>query len=592
MVNLIIPGHLLYDLFNGLKQLINNINSFAVDPSNYDQRLVNFGYEITPLDLNDLQTKLCDFIMMLSNGFDKLEQLIKLCQNNTTDNIKKEITTPKSIQMVQWGGFQRLYSIYKNYYMEQKGGALFNPANKIIKTRAGYGPYGTYLYTINGLKYSHQFTDGQISYIELLFLNVLKDVSWNGIKFTLADIQSIKPLSCGTFGCGFMLSHSGTGKKFIFKVCGSGPVPIDNNEYLKEVFNGYYTIGRSLNMFNKSYGYFATSRVPTDLYFKSNTPELIYSGLINNSNPTVRSGNIFAIFMSAGDGDLTALTYSLSTIGFSNGLASNDPANIKSIMKTLYTINSQMFEIGDISQCSKISKQCTYLTHNDIKPPNMIYNLVGTRSTTLNSDYKIEYIDYGGFIFSNSFFTNIKTHTPVMLKLVYGGIYNKVRTPPTSPLFDIASAIYTIIILLTPTGQDYGYYDTEIKALRQFYLINDLPQIKIELDKLFNKIHVNINNNIFRGSVVNTNTNPYMLTYFYVLSQYINLAMCIYRFHLINIIPSLNYSNLEFKDFEILDITIGNNPVGFVKVGQGLNDRQLLRAIMDYVKGKVSMIGF
>jgi hypothetical protein len=62
--------------------------------------------------------------------------------------------------------------------------------------------------------------------------------------------------------------------------------------------------------------------------------------------------------------------------------------------------------------------------------------------------------------------------------------------------------------------------------------------------------------------------------------------MCIYRYHNKNNLP------LEFKDFEILDISYDNNPIEFIKIGNDLTDRDLLRVIIEYVKGKISMIGF
>jgi len=583
--NNIRPGHLLYELFIGIRDLINEIDSYQTNPANYNARLNVYGYEQSALDMNKLSLDLCEFLRTVSNGFVQINKLFRLCLDNTTQQIKKELIKTKPIQMVQWGGYQRLYSIYKKYYLELKGGALFDPASKIIKRPDAYNPGLSF---ITGLGNSHGFTNKQIEYLELLFLQVLPSVSWNGANFTLADIINIIPLSCGTFGCGFKLRHSASGKDFIFKVCGAGFAPLKKNTYLEEVFSGYYTSENQMNMFNKSYGYFSTSQVPSDIYFKSNVPDLKYSGVINNTNATVQSGNIFAIFMSAGSGDLTGLIKSIRSVGFNNRLPANDPTNINSVMNTLLNINKQMFEIGDITRCSKISKQCIYLTHNDIKPPNMIFNLLpNLPASTLNNDYKIEYIDYGAFIFSNTFFNNLKTFTPVMANLVYGRIYN--RPYPTSPLFDICSAIYTMFIILTNNANSYSNYDVEFNNLKRFYVTNDLAQIQAEYNRLFAKVATNINTNLFAGTIPTPSTNKNIGYYYYILAQYLNLAMCVYRYHYSKVPQAALYFNLEFKDFELLELSFNLVPGGFVTIGSGQTNNELLQTITNFVKGKVSM---
>jgi len=227
------------------------------------------------------------------------------------------------------------------------------------------------------------------------------------------------------------------------------------------------------------------------------------------------------------------------------------------------------------------------LTHNDIKPPNMIFNLVPT-TTTLNNDYKIEYIDYGGFIFSDTFFNKIKVSTPVMRQLVYGNIYTR-HTTPTSPLFDICSTIYTMFIILTNNGSGYYDYDIDFDNLKTAYQINNQVQIQATYSSLFNKVANNINLNLFRNLIPNVRTNQDIQYYWYLLAQYLNLAMCIYRYHYQKIVPAASYTNVEFKDFELLELSFNLVPSGFVKIGSDQTDNELLETVTNYVKGKVSM---
>jgi hypothetical protein len=64
----------------------------------------------------------------------------------------------------------------------------------------------------------------------------------------------------------------------------------------------------------------------------------------------------------------------------------------------------------------------------------------------------------------------------------------------------------------------------------------------------------------------------------------------VYRYHKKYISPRADFIKLVFKKFEILDLSLGNGPIGFVEICKKLTDRELLRTIMDYVKGKTKKI--
>jgi hypothetical protein len=572
----ITDGHLLHDLFNSLNSTIEKVVKIKDDGRYYTKLLAEYGYSDSPMNYDEIIKEMNNFILLVSSGFKHLSILVGLCEDNINKTIIKEIKkSDEQVQLVQWGGFQRLYSIYKNYYMELKGGALFN-ANKINTT------LDNRYHIINDLKHSHRFTTAQITYIELLFLQVIPNLEWNGTVFNEGNVRAMKPLSCGSFGCGFLLTNDDN-DKIIIKICGASDDgnsdEIDNNEYLKEILGGYYATANKPDIFNKTFGYFITSSNVEDNYFKSNDTRLKYSGAINNSNPIVRNGNILAIFMSAGDGDLSGITKSINKEIIKNHI---NNLTINELVNTLISINTQLFKIGDITTCSAISKKCIYLTHNDIKPPNIIYKLEN------GNKYKIEYIDYGGFIFSDTFFTNIVVSTPVMKKLVYGDLYGRPMSTPTSPLYDIASAIYTMFIYIGAQAPYYEY-DTIFNKLKSAYFSNNISDIETNISELRKEIYSNINKLFFRGLLQNIETNPQIYQYVYMMIQYINLAMCIYRYHANKIIRKGDYSDEIFSGFQILEIG-GYIKPSFVEIGASLTDRDLLKTIMDYVKVKTSGI--
>ena len=577
--------HILYDLLNNLNNISEKIQSIRDNPQLYSNMLHQYGYDDSPLDYDALVLDMNKFFSLVASCFKHLSLLVELCESNINKTIIKEISQPEDkVQLVQWGGFQRLYSIYKNYYMELKGGSLFNPAGTKINTSLTPGGF---FYKIDDLINSHMFTQNQIQYIELLFLTIIKNVTWKNSSFS-ADISTIKPLSCGGFGCGFLLNHSPTGEKFIIKICGANSsgiyYNINNSEYLKEIFGGHYITSRKPDIFNKTYGYFITSTKPEDAYFKSIDSNLKYTGAINNSNPIVQEGNILAIFMSAGDGDLYVLIRNIKERIVNNN---TDDATINALIDTLISINRQLFEIGDITSCSNISKKCIYLTHNDIKLSNIIF-----KYNEHTKKYKIEYIDYGTFIFSDTFFSVIGLYTPNMMDLIYNNLYTIAK--PTSPLFDIASAIYTMFILLGSTYDPYSEYDANFEALRSAYVGNNLNDIKRHIKDLIDKVCLNIRLRFFSVAVATPafvdKFDKMLTSYKYIMAQYINLAMCIYKYHYENILPKSDYSNYIFSIFEILEINYELTPIKWTKFGTDLTDKELLKTIMDYVKGKISIV--
>jgi hypothetical protein len=188
---------------------------------------------------------------------------------------------------------------------------------------------------------------------------------------------------------------------------------------------------------------------------------------------------------------------------------------------------------------------------------------------------------------------------------VYGNLFTRGSQPITSPLFDIASTIYTMLIILTNKGKRFDYFDNELRILRQDYIISNLNSIKATYKSISQKIAELVRDNIFGGNTNIPNINiKSLVIYSSVLIQYINLAMCIYKWHHQNltsgvIVPALggspdNYNSVVFKDFEILNIihtdSYDKNIGKWERIGNGQTNNELLNAIYNYMKGKISII--
>ncbi len=601
------PGHMFFDLLSNIAQLIGDINSYTnanTDSSlpvyatraSYDlykTRLNNYRYEYIGSKLqesiNNLKNELNKFLLMILHGFNKIITVYDVFEYNTTDNIFRDLSLPEQqIQLIQWGGYKKLYSIYKNYYIQLKGGAFFNDSGHISTTMNR----DTRLYAINSFEptKTNNFSDNQIRYLELFLKKILINTSWNGSLFTERDINSIIPLSCGSFGCSFKLINGGTGKKFILKICGGGNKAIDAKSMLKEIYNGYYTSENNMDIFNKIYGYFITSLNTDDIFFKPNVGELTYTNALNVAEKSiVKNGNLLAILMSAGEADLTKIAQNISEAVFRNGQPNTNNENILSIFATLYNIYKQIFQIGTVTACSKISKRCTYLMHSDIKPANIIFNLIpqATDTITLVNSYKIEYIDFGALEFSSTFFTKISTRTIGILRCVYGTIYGDDDRKPLSPLYDIASAIYTMLIILTARGNEMReFYNNIIRPIQTAYMSGNANNINTAYDTLYNFLLNCIISNIFANNNIFLNPENYKIfnSFTDVVYKYLNFAMCIYRYHFINIPPQADYSNIEFKNFELYDAK-----TNYFHIFNGkLTNNDLVNALVGHINGMVS----
>jgi len=266
--------------------------------------------------------------------------------------------------------------------------------------------------------------------------------------------------------------------------------------------------------------------------------------------------------MNAGDGNLTTLIESIKTKGID-------------IIKTLIDINNQMFLIVNIYRCSKISHKCIYLTHNDIKPENMIF--------ICNEDkYTIKFIDYGGFKFSETFFINIGEFTCDIMYYVYCIDYENYPIF-TSPLYDIASTIYTMFCILSESSILNNDLNILIWELKILYVVNNDENNFVNIETKYNEIK-----KVLYDLIKYNNNDEYINKYINNLLIYLNLAMCIFRYHKINeVILNSNFINTNFEKFELLDLSLNMKPIKFIKFSDTLINYELLNAIIKTVKQKL-----
>jgi hypothetical protein len=580
--------------FTNLNELYKEINDYSANNDTLKDKLSYYYYKI-PSDAEitneiiKIKQNLDDFINKIDDLLTNVIKMINLIIPNINKLTMDALNDTNPLTLVQWGGYKKIYCSYKKHYFNLKGGATSSSSS----STSSYLPYdyttqpinfddydtnffvrrdfnGNSLYYIqNIIGVGHYFTFNQQRYITLLYRRILPIISWDNDFF---GPVTLTPYSCGASGCGFELIHP-NGKKFILKICGGNTDgPYDISYYKKEIYNAYYTAENKMDIFNETYGYLATSYINSDIFFKSHNNRLSYNNTLNNDNDIISRGNIFTIIMNGGDGDLTNLINSIK-----------QKINPNLIIKTLKNINNQMFQIANIYRCSKISRQCTYLIHSDIKPENMIYTFDNS-----NNSYKINFIDFGEFIFSENFFTKLGLHTIYMGLLV--NEENNITSIIASPLYDIASTIYTMFMILTGTTELTTELEKKIWELKSLYAIKDaeLNRIYIKYEEISLILLGIIENDIFDCDSYTDNIDKYIR----YLLQYLNLAMCIYRYRILNkniFTDDLTYNEIDFENFELLNLTYDMVPIEFVTIRKDLINNELLDAIINTVEGKLSI---
>jgi hypothetical protein len=569
--------------------LDHKINCIRTKIPEYKSYLETYGFKNEFMDVDaDRELHLqgtieqfTKFMENVANGMRYAKNILVLLKKFLNDDISSSLQKDfgeKKMAVVQWGGYKDLYTSYKKHYFNLKGGEI---RFKMI------GP-NNYELLKNGLSLdqSKYYTKNQYDYINKFMNDVMTSVTVNDIPFNLMDINGATVMGAGSFGASVKITNSGARRSFVIKILGGKLVNYVAQfpEFMMETYMGYYITQHKLKNFNKVYSYFKTSSINSDVYFSSIDPTIRYVGTINNNDAIVKKGDILIIIIDAGDGSLSSFIEDAKT---------NNPDKVK-VINAMDNINKQMLNISKISICSKVSKECIYVTHNDVKPDNMIFRKTGVSP---NITYNMEFIDYGGLLFSDSFFTPIKIHTPIFISLVYDNNRRTWANDPltiASPLYDIGSVVFSMLIMIY---DDYDAPDRSVQTLKGLYAgpLN-LADITTAYQTLQTELYTKIQTMLSGTGVI-----PYIIRaeiekYVKKLLHYVNLMLCINRFmynHDAEFradIPN-KYKNIDFVNFELMDLKNDQTsviPLGY-KSFDGLRNLELLDRIIVEVERNVAM---
>lgn len=566
--------------FKTLKQKIAIIKS---NPLNYMDTLKIYGYD-TSINIDEhydiCMQKYEEYKLIVIDSIKKTQELQLLLKKYANPKINEQIEELKNkkTNITQWGGYKSLHKDYKNYYLAMKGGQV--NFQKISPNNNKILPFDI----TKPLTQPHIYTDTQQQYINYFFNTVLINVNYDGIPFSTTDVTNSKVMGCGSFGCSVLIENSGVGKKYIFKIIGGGYIAnslpnYDKNipEYLEETLIGYHASQHNFPNFNKTYAYFKSSKIKTDTYFSSIDDKLTLSGGLtySNQNDKISGKNIFILMIDAGTNSLNNLIQTMKN-DLGDGIIIND---VDTALKEITKIFKQMTNITKSAYFSKTSKRTLYLTHNDIKLPNMIFI-----KSDLNT-YDMEFIDYGGCIFSQTFFTNIGVHTPYYMNLIYN---TSVRF--TSPLYDVGSVIYAMLEMFC-AGHELTSISNHLNSYSNGLNIN-LNSINIALVNIYEILKSAINKKIFNG-FLNVTQSQKINNFAKKLLIYVNLAGCIkrftkkYKFEIEND-DSNKYKTIDFRNFELVEFNSCDTiSATYVKTYGDLSGYELLQKIMDEVNNNV-----
>jgi hypothetical protein len=298
------------------------------------------------------------------------------------------------------------------------------------------------------------------NFLHRLDLSISKLIVTTVWKFTLEDIRESKVMNAGSFGYGLKIRGTSTRnprvkKNFIIKI-----IPFGNNkmrqektilDLVKESFIPFKlskvskTSRYPYEIFNENYLMFNFSHLLeiNDFYqiLNDNTTfnyRLIDDYYLRTGYPAIsqaeqdylRNGNIGYVIMNGGIADLSNI------YRYAFAIYHNEVVALTELCK----VPDQLSNVHKL--CYKDNGNIVYITHNDIKPSNMIF---GTKDVTYDIYTKL--IDHGANLFSTSFFNHMGTFTILYRNYVTFSdpVDYRIGCELTSPLFDLGSVLFSII---------------------------------------------------------------------------------------------------------------------------------------------------
>jgi diadenosine tetraphosphate (Ap4A) HIT family hydrolase len=562
------------NILYGLKEMINNTNSRVVMINRYDiNQLEKF---LNTLSINSDNIILEDFITDMNDENEQFIQtvneilkesgkiydnILKVLNNEIVLELEKKLSSEPVITM--WGGAN--YNLLKKQYLKMKGGGITFDISNL---------------RISGMNVRYESL-ADYRYVQEFFTNYIKNIKVNNRNFNQNDINDAKFLGCGNFGCGILVPHNRTNKKFVFKVVNDNDIIDNRYKEIRETYYGYYLTQKKKSNINPFYAYFnANNRKygPIDPiaatylgirvynpvqkpYFSSINDDITYDGDNFNIPNIARNANIFIIMMEGGTDNIESLTKYLKSNYNTNIL--NDKIKCLDILSSLLV---QSLNVYKLSTCYQVANKCVYFTHNDIKPDNSIFIDRG------NDTFEFQYIDFGGGSFSTYFFTS-EEESDICFPF-RNLVTNNSNNYITSPIIDLAMAINSIVLgcvsiktqnlNLTTIRIEYGYHLEQLKSN-----INNLNEYKQKLKDMHLFLIGKIKINLF-GNNDTTDIEEELNDFINKLMILVNLGVHISNWLVIN--PNLFVNRGVFKDFTINLINMKNRSYKLVNYAFSKDD--------------------
>lgn len=384
---------------------------------------------------------------------EKLQFLISSMEilNNMFNITTEKISTIDDKTVNKWGGGIR----YHGY------------TQKLLKYDRSRFPFGPKV-SNNCFDSIRIFFEEIMPRLDITFTNGLNVRTY---KFTNIDLQCSKVIGAGSFGYGLSLKGSlitnplnkinlimkiiplGVGHQGvqddILSLVKESFIPfklnkiVANQRYEYNVFNENY-LSFNFNAFLQlsEYSQILDDKVSFNKAFIDNI--LVAGGAAALSlykKNQLRMGNIGYVLMNAGISSLSDVyPYTFAIYG-------NDLMAFHGLLK----IPNQLLYVH--TMCYRDRGNTIYITHNDIKPDNMIFGII-------DADYYSKIIDHGANIFATHFFNELQIFTTIYRdRVLYPGCMI------TSPLFDLGSVAYSIIQCFIEPVLPNFYFDLNLENL-------------------------------------------------------------------------------------------------------------------------------
>lgn len=494
----------------------NTQNGFTQETNDYTREYVqlaiglNNSVEVTSSYINKWEVSYKLFEKTIKSKFEFLYSSLAMLNSLffiTTQKINKIDDTNIS----KWGGGIKYDSIEQELY-----------------TRSGLAPYAA------------KFDTEEYKTIDIFFNVAIQKIMirfrGENYKITENDVKESSILNAGSFGYGLRIRatnflNSLDKKNMVIKIIPVKQIGFNTantNLFIKlltkESFIGYKLsklaiTARDYNIFNENYALFSFykenvqdyvdklsdniefQKIVMDNIFLGNSPR---SSLTDAQKDILREGKVSFLLMNGGIADTSSLYYATLILKTNN------------IFKNLSKCINQLMCVHNL--CYKEYNNITYITHNDIKPGNMIYGLDGT------GDVYVKIIDFGLVNISNNFFLNDNGWGTVIYKnnILFTGCLI------TSPLYDLGCVCYSIFENLIEVNSGIDFYthfnltDTNITNIPSDFVFTNFQRIvKVFYESLYYNMAI-LSNDLFCDKVILTMKLLEILNLFILIKKYYN----------------------------------------------------------------------